>query len=276
MLLFTASTRISAAYAAAGSAWILFGSEAASRMFGSSNLAYSSFETAKGLFFVGATASALHWLLRRRAREGNPLKQTEFVDKKQSQIPLEQAVQALLNAMSARDPYTADHQRRVAALSTAIARRMGLAEDSIRIIRTGALLHDIGKIAIPVELLAKAGKLSTEEFNLIREHVRSGLSIVNTLAFEPAVHAVVVQHHERLDGSGYPNGLFGTDIMLEARIVAVADVVEAITSHRPYRPGLGAQAAAAEIRSVRGTKLDAQAVDACLAIIDTGLDSVWT
>lgn len=275
MLLFTASTRIPAAYAVAGSAWILFGNVAASRMFGSNILAYSSFETAKGFFFVGATAAALHWLLRRRARNDSRLKQAKIVDKKQSQIFLEQAVEALLSAMNARDPYTANHQRRVAALSTAIARRMGLAEDRIRGIRTGALLHDIGKIAIPVELLAKTGKLSTSEFNLIREHVRSGLDIVNTLTFEPAVHAVVVQHHERLDGSGYPNGLFGTDIMLEARIVAVADVVEAITSHRPYRPGLGAQAAAAEIRSARGTKLDAQAVDACLAIIDIGLDSVW-
>lgn len=181
---------------------------------------------------------------------------------------LAQSVEALAHTVEKRDPYTAGHQTRVAQLSEVIARQLGLPEEQVDNIRLGALMHDIGKVGIPAELLTKPGKLSKEEFDLIKTHSKIGHDIVRNIDFDPAVARIVAEHHERFDGTGYPNGLRGEDIALEARIVAVADVVEAVTSHRPYRPALGLETALAEIRHHRGGALDPVVVDACLAALE--------
>ncbi len=263
------------AYAVAGAAWILAGSGAADQLFGADIAALWWFEIAKGLVFVGMTALALKLLLRRELRRRSATEEAHARTAERLEVLLQETVGALSHTLSQRDPYTAGHQERVAALSVAIAQRMGLDRERVDSIRIGALLHDIGKIAIPAELLSKPGRLTVDEFALVKGHVASGQAIVGKIAFPPAVHAVVGQHHERLDGSGYPAALAGDAIALEARIVAVADVVEAMTSHRPYRAGLGVQAAVEEIRAQRGGKLDAAVVDACLAVVEDGLERVW-
>ncbi|WP_316976965.1 HD-GYP domain-containing protein [Shumkonia mesophila] len=176
------------------------------------------------------------------------------------------AVQAMAAALEKRDPYTAGHQRRVAALSIAIGREIGLSRHRLQGLHIGSLIHDIGKIQVPVEILAKPGRLRPEEMNLIRIHPAAGQEMVQGIDFSWPIGSMIVQHHERLDGSGYPNGLAGDDIILEARIIAVADVVEAIAAHRPYRPALGVAAALEEIRAGRGRGYDAAVVDACCAL----------
>ncbi|WP_448188813.1 HD-GYP domain-containing protein [Azospirillum sp. sgz301742] len=269
------SNAVAAAYAVAGSVWILAGSEAADQLFGADIAALGWFEIAKGLIFVAVTALALRYLLQRELRRRGEAELAQAKAAERLKLLLQETVGALSHTLSQRDPYTAGHQERVAALSIAIARRMGLTEERVDSIRTGALLHDIGKISIPAELLSKPGRLTVDEFALVKGHAASGHAIVGKIAFPPAVHAIVAQHHERLDGSGYPAALRADAIALEARIVAVADVVEAMTSHRPYRPGLGIQAATDEIRAQRGTRLDPAVVDACLAVVESGLDRVW-
>ena len=269
------SNGVSLAYAAAGSAWILAGSGAADHLFGADITALWWFEIAKGLVFVVVTALALKVLLQRELRQRGEAERAQARAAERLELLLQETVGALSHTLSQRDPYTAGHQERVAELAIAIARRMGLDEERVGSIRTGALLHDIGKISIPAELLSKPGRLTADEFALVKGHAASGLAIVSKIAFPPAVHAIVAQHHERLDGTGYPAALKGEAIALEARIVAVADVVEAMTSHRPYRAGLGIKAAVDEICALRGIRLDAAAVDACLAVIDDGLDGVW-
>lgn len=182
---------------------------------------------------------------------------------------LDQSVCALAQMIDKRDPYTAGHQSRVAEISEGIARHLGLSDDRVESIRLGALMHDIGKIAVPSEILTKPGKLIEQEMALVRTHPEMGGEIVSHIDFDPAILRIVTQHHERLDGSGYPNGLKGDEISFEARIVAVADILEAITSHRPYRPALGLDMAIDELRSQRGITLDASVVDACLTMLDS-------
>jgi HD-GYP domain-containing protein (c-di-GMP phosphodiesterase class II) len=165
-----------------------------------------------------------------------------------------------------RDPYTAGHQRRVGKLSSAIATRMSLPADQIDGIRMAADIHDVGKIYVPAEILSKPGQLTEIESSIIRTHPRVGYDILKTIEFPWPIAAIVHQHHERIDGSGYPNGLSGEAILLEARIVCVADVVEAMSSHRPYRPAHGIEMALDEISRGRGRIYDPQAVDACLAL----------
>jgi HD-GYP domain-containing protein (c-di-GMP phosphodiesterase class II) len=183
---------------------------------------------------------------------------------------LKGAVSALAAAAEYRDPYTAGHQERVTALACAIAREMALPDDRIDGLRVAGHLHDLGKIALPVEILTKPSLLTEAETLLIRTHVRAGYDILKTIDFPWPVAEIVLQHHERMDGSGYPQGLSGDDILLEARILAVADVVEAMASHRPYRPALGIEKALEEITLNRGTLFDSAAVDACLKLITEG------
>lgn len=173
------------------------------------------------------------------------------------------AVQAMATALEKRDPYTAGHQRRVAALSTAIGRGIGLSPHRLQGLHIGSLIHDIGKIQVPIEILARPGRLREEEMNLLRVHPAAGWEIVHDIDFSWPIGSMILQHHERLDGSGYPNRLVGDDIILEARIIAVADVVEAMAAHRPYRPALGIEAAIEEIRLGRGVRYDAAVVDVC-------------
>ncbi|MGR9117566.1 MAG: HD domain-containing phosphohydrolase, partial [Gammaproteobacteria bacterium] len=183
---------------------------------------------------------------------------------------LQQTIVAIARAVEARDPYTAGHQRRVAELACAIAGQMGLDEERVEGIRMGGTIHDIGKIQVPSEILTKPTRLTEIEYQIIKEHPRVGYEILKDIHFPWPVAEIARQHHERMDGSGYPQGLKGDDICLEARIVAVADVVEAMSSYRPYRPGLGIEAALAEIRKTSGTFYDAQVVDACLALFAGG------
>ncbi len=179
---------------------------------------------------------------------------------------LEGTVYSLALAIERRDPYTAGHQKNVANLTVKIAQKLGLDEENINILFMGALLHDLGKIAIPSEILTKPGKLTPEEFALIKTHPRVGYEILKDVEFVGPVKEMVLYHHERLDGSGYPEGLKGDLIPMEARLLAVADVVDAISSHRPYRPALGLEMALEEIKKNRGILYDPDVVDACLSI----------
>ena len=187
----------------------------------------------------------------------------------QTRDALEGTIQAVAETIETRDPYTAGHQRRVTKLALAIAARLGLPDDRVEGIRVAATLHDIGKMSTPAEILSKPGKLSEKELGLIQEHPKLAHAILEGIAFPWPVADIVLQHHERLDGSGYPEGLAGVDILLEARIIAVADVVEAMSSHRPYRPALGVEEALREIEQNKGTLYDPDVVEACIDLFET-------
>jgi PAS domain S-box-containing protein/putative nucleotidyltransferase with HDIG domain len=188
------------------------------------------------------------------------------------QRTLEGAVLAVSHIVEARDPYTAGHQRRVAELAKAIAGRMGLSEDQTEGLRLAALIHDIGKISVPAEILSKPGRLTETEFTLIKVHSEAGYAIISDIEFEQPVADIVLQHHERLDGSGYPRGLSGSAVWLEARVLAVADVYEAMVSHRPYRPALTRAHATAELQEGAGARYDPDVVAACLALVADGFE----
>jgi PAS domain S-box-containing protein len=180
------------------------------------------------------------------------------------------AVAALGATVAMRDPYTAGHERRVAQLALRIAELMGVAEPEFEALGTAAMVHDVGKIAVPAEILSKPAKLSEIEFALVMDHPRAAYDILAPIVFEGGVAEIVLQHHERLDGSGYPRGLTGDQILPEARILMVADVVEAMASHRPYRPALGVEAALAEVRAGAGVRFDADVVSACERVFADG------
>mgnify|MGYP000936757626 CR=1 FL=1 len=176
------------------------------------------------------------------------------------------SVRAMSLTVETRDPYTAGHQRRVSSLSRSIAQIMGLAKDTIDNIRIAGIIHDIGKVSIPAEILVKPGKISELEMSLIMTHPKVGYDILKDVGLPYPIAEIVLQHHERLDGSGYPQGLKSEQILLEAKIVAVADVVEAIMSHRPYRPGYGVDYALEEIEGKKGILYDSDVVEACLVL----------
>jgi PAS domain S-box-containing protein len=175
-------------------------------------------------------------------------------------------VQAIAVTVETRDPYTAGHQRRVADLARAIAMEMNLSVDQIDGIRMAAAIHDLGKISVPAEILSKPTKLTNIEFSLIKTHSQSGYDILKDIDFPWPVARTVLEHHERMNGSGYPNGLTGDNILMESRILSVADVMEAMASHRPYRPGLGLDAALKEIEKNKGTLYDNSVADVCLRL----------
>lgn len=174
------------------------------------------------------------------------------------------AVGAIAATVELRDPYTAGHQRHVADIAVAIASEMQLSADQIEGIRLAAIIHDVGKIGVPAEILSKPTKLSKLEFSLIQTHAEAGYDLLKAIPFEWPIAEMVHQHHERMDGSGYPQGLVGAEIELGARIIAVADVVDSMSSHRPYRAALGIDKALEELVKGRGTIYDANVVDACL------------
>jgi PAS domain S-box-containing protein/putative nucleotidyltransferase with HDIG domain len=186
------------------------------------------------------------------------------------QVTMEATIQALANTVELRDPYTAGHQQRVARLVTAIARKLHLTEDRLLGLRLAAMVHDVGKIFVPAEILSRPGKLSIVEYSLVQTHVEAGYEILNAIDFPWPIANIVRQHHERLDGSGYPHGLKGDAILQEARILSVADTVEAMSAHRPYRPGLGLEAALNEIGQGSGRLYDADAVRACVEVFRDG------
>ncbi|NLC52191.1 MAG: HD-GYP domain-containing protein [Firmicutes bacterium] len=177
-------------------------------------------------------------------------------------------IRALSIVIEKRDPYTARHQRRVSSLAFALAKEMDLSPEKMEGIRRIGLIHDIGKIAIPTAILNKPGLINEHEFNLIKAHPQAGYDILKEIDFPWPVAEAILQHHERLDGSGYPQGLRNRDIILEARILAVADVVESISSFRPYRQSLGLKFSLEEIFNKRGVLYDKDAVDACLRLFN--------
>ena len=196
----------------------------------------------------------------------------KFTQKKlsQSYLQLQQSLDKIVNAMSLtleeRDPYTAGHQRRTTDLSLAIATEMKLSEQRTKGLKMAGLIHDMGKISVPGEILSKPGKLNDAELLLIKRHPQVAYDILHQLDFPWSVDQIVLQHHEKFDGSGYPQGIVGDNILLESRILCVADVVETMETHRPYRPSLGRDAAMEEITINRGILYDPEVVDACLRL----------
>jgi len=183
---------------------------------------------------------------------------------------LEGTFRAMSMALELRDPYMAGHQQRVSSLAVAIAQEMNLPWEKLEGLRFAGIVHDIGKIAAPAEIMAKPSRLTKTEFQIVKDHPRVGYEMVKDIAFPWPVAHIILQHHERLDGSGYPEGLVGDAILTEARILAVADVVEALCSLRPYRPALGIEKGLEEIRKGRGLRYDTRAVDACVKLFREG------
>lgn len=209
--------------------------------------------------------------------KSNRLLKAEIKNRTRMQLELQQSFESLKKAMHStikaisltvemRDPYTSGHQQRVANLAKAIAVELDLPQSQIESIYMAAAIHDIGKISLPAEILVKPIPLSNIEVSLVQAHAQAGYDILKGIEFPWAIADIVLQHHERMDGSGYPRGLAGDDILFEARIVCVADVVETMASHRPYRPSIGMDKALEEIAQNRGTLYDPRAVDACLKI----------
>jgi putative nucleotidyltransferase with HDIG domain len=209
-----------------------------------------------------------------RDNTGRPLYyegiQEDITERKQSMERMRKALGATVRAIAAtveaKDPYTAGHQRRVADLARSIATEMNLPGDQVDGIRMAGMIHDIGKISVPAEILSMPRKLTDVEFCLIKTHAQSGHDILKDIEFPWPIARMILEHHERMDGSGYPQGLTGDRVLLESRILVVADVVEAMASHRPYRPGLGLPAALEEVSRNRGTLYDPEVVDACLRL----------
>jgi PAS domain S-box-containing protein/putative nucleotidyltransferase with HDIG domain len=194
----------------------------------------------------------------------------DITERKQAEEKLKKTLDATIETISriaeTRDPYTSGHQQRVSQLSIRIAREMHLSQEQIETIRIAALIHDIGKISIPSEILTKPGKLSDIEFSLIKSHSQTGYDILKGIDFPYPIIQIILQHHERNNGLGYPNRLTGDEILLEAKIIGVADVVEAMSSHRPYRPALGVEAALEEITKNKGILYDPEIVDVCVKL----------
>ena len=183
---------------------------------------------------------------------------------------MDNIISTIAKIVETRDPYTAGHQQRVSLLATAIVKDMGLPPDKIEGVRIASLVHDIGKINIPSDILTKPGKLTKEEFNLIKGHPKMGYNILKLIDFPWPVAEIILQHHENINGTGYPRGLKDEEILLEAKIICVADVVEAMSSHRPYRPALGIDVALEEISKNKGILYDPKVVEACIKIFNEG------
>jgi len=185
---------------------------------------------------------------------------------KKLQKTMEDSIYSISLVTEARDAYTAGHQQKVSKLAVALAKEMGFPKDKVEGIKIAALIHDVGKINLPAEILSKPGKLSEIEFNLIKNHSQTGYDILKKVDFLWPIARIVLQHHEKINGSGYPRGLKGDEILLEAKIICVADVVEAMSSHRPYRPALGINKALEEISKNKGILYDQEVVDVCLEL----------
>ena len=181
---------------------------------------------------------------------------------------LRSTIEAMSKTMEWRDPYTAGHQKRVALISTAIARKLGWSEEDIQALYMAAMVHDIGKVSVPAEILTKPTRLTSLEMQMVQGHVEAGYQILKDIPFPWPIAEMVHQHHERLDGTGYPNGLKGDQICKQARVLAVADTIEAMATHRPYRSARGLPAAMEEIRAEAGSKLDAEVVNAAFDLMD--------
>jgi putative nucleotidyltransferase with HDIG domain len=214
------------------------------------------------LCFLFIFASHVQYSARKRREAENKLHQTLESLKR----AVGTTIQVLVSALESRDPYTTGHQSRTADLARAIAMKMGLDQEKIDGIHMAGIVHDIGKIAIPAEILIKPTKLTNIEASLIKQHSRSGYEMLKDVESPWSLAEIVYQHHERMNGTGYPRNLKGDEILMEARILSVADVVEAMASHRPYRPALGINVALEEIEKNRGVLYDDAVADACLKL----------
>ena len=212
--------------------------------------------------FLSSTADSLAGMLRRKSVERQLVQSNENLRK-----AIAGTIRLMVSTVELRDPYTAGHQRRVADIAAKIAAKTGFSEDRIEAIRVAASVHDIGKISVPVEILSKSGSITVHEAAIIQTHCQVGYDLLKTIEFPWPIAEIVWQHHERMDGSGYPQGLRGDDIQAEARILAVADVFEAMCSHRPYRSSLGVDNALAEIIRHKGDLYDPMVVDALLEVL---------
>jgi len=209
-------------------------------------------------------------VLRIYTRDITERKQSEQVIKQgieKLKMVVDGVIKALTLTVEYRDPYTAGHQQRVSNLACAIAIEIGLPREQVEGIRIAGMLHDMGKIHIPIEFLSRPGKLTKDQFNIVKGHAQVSYDILKGIEFPWPVANIVHQHHEKIDGSGYPLGLSGGNILKEAKILCVADVVEAMASHRPYRPALGIEKALEEISTHKGVLYDSDVVDACLKVI---------
>ncbi len=207
-------------------------------------------------------------------RDITELKNTERLQDELAALQrvMKKIIQAMALIVEMKDPYTAGHERRVAKLAKAIAQKMNLTPEEIDVIQIAATIHDIGKINVPAEILSKPGQLSSIEYSLVQAHPQAAYDMLKSVDLPWPIAEIVLQHHEKIDGSGYPDGLSGDEILLEARIIAVADLVEAMTSHRPYRPSAGIDKAIKEMMRNRGVLYDPVVVDACLEVLAQGID----
>ena len=215
----------------------------------------------KELRFLRSVAGVLAGVIERKRAEERLAAQLKAVER-----TMHGTVEAIGRILEVRDPYTAGHQRRVGKLAGAVAGEMGLAPDRIRGIQLAAAIHDIGKISVPAEILSKPGRLTNIEFDMIKTHSEVGYQILRNIEFPWPIADMVHQHHERFGGGGYPEGLSGEEILLEARILCISDVVEAIASHRPYRAALGLEIALEEVEKCQGTFFDPAVAEACLTL----------
>jgi putative nucleotidyltransferase with HDIG domain len=217
--------------------------------------------------FLRSACDVLSGIIRHRRAEGKVVATADRLREN-----LDGTVKAMAVALEARDPYTAGHMERVTNLAVALGQKMNLSEETVETIRLAAGMHDIGKLQVPAEILSKPGRLNEHEFALIKRHSAVGYDILKDIDFAAPVATIVLQHHEKLDGSGYPQGLEGEDILLESRILAVADVVEAVASHRPYRPALGVDKALAILQEGAASPFDPAVVTACLELFHEGYE----
>lgn len=250
--------RAAVAYFLLGTIWILSSDFLSGAIFSVENQGLA--QNIKGMIFIVLTSGLfglLIYLFTRRTILGHD-RQKEM---------LRDTVRALSIALEKRDPYTARHAVLVSRLAREIGNRMGLSADQLFNIELGALVHDIGKVGVPAEILVKPSKLTPIEFDLIRTHPAVGYEILSAIHFDSDIPNIVRDHHERLDGSGYPNGLKNDEISQAAQIVAVADVAESMSSHRPYRPALGLDATIQELSAEAGVRLNYEIVQACITVL---------
>ncbi len=249
------------------------------------NFLHSTYENLvrqnRNLLITKQELRKLNNLLEEKVREKTMFLEGEVAERRKAENALKESldnmrktvdgtVRALATTIEMRDPYTAGHQRRVAQLSCAIGRQMNFPQDFIDGLEVMGFLHDIGKIIVPAEILSKPGALNEFEFNIIKAHAQAGYNILKGIEFSWPVAAATIQHHERMNGTGYPYGLHSEAIIMEARILAVADVVEAMATHRPYRPALGMDIALKEITDHRGALYDSAVVEACQQLFQHG------
>lgn len=258
--------RVAVIYAGFAVVWVVFSDRAVEALARTADEA-GELQTLKGVAFVIATSFVVFLLVYREMRERVAAEAGRLEALERQHGLLVKTVEALARIVEKRDPYSAGHQRRASELVEAIGRRLGLPPARIDDLRLGALIYEIGMIGVPAEILTRPGRLNAQEIGIVRLHARAGYEIVRDVGLPEDIGLAILQHHERLDGSGYPEGLKDGAISLGGRIVAVADVVEAMTAHRPYRPALGPDAAVAEIEAGKGSKYDPAVVDACVAAL---------